>query len=75
MEGWRYTPLVSVDTEDAARRNEVSALERIAADHADLSGWDAYVTGPQGIVSAVRSLLLRQGLPAERCFAEFTRYF
>ena len=75
MEYWSYTPLLSLGDAESGGGDEVSALERLVDDRPDLQGHDVYVTGPQGVVDAARSLLLRRGLPPERFFAESMRSF
>ncbi len=77
LDNFTYVPLTSITgpSPSEGQWSELSALQRVIADHADLSGYDVYFAGPQGLVFTARRLFMDQGLPAERFFAETLKYF
>ncbi len=77
LDNFTYVPLTSITgpSPSEGQWSELSALQRVIADHADLSGYDVYFAGPQGLVFTARRLFMDQGLPAERFFGETLEYF
>ncbi len=76
LDNFTYIPLTSGEgcrTSERQRR-DLSGVQRVLADHPDLSGHDAYFAGPQGLVSVARRLFTANGLPAKRFFAELPPY-
>jgi CDP-4-dehydro-6-deoxyglucose reductase len=67
---FRYHPVLSApdaSSRDAGTRSGL-AHEIVLEDHPDLSGFDAYASGPPGMVEAVRAEFPRHGLPRDRLF-------
>ncbi|MDX1381137.1 MAG: CDP-6-deoxy-delta-3,4-glucoseen reductase [Xanthomonadales bacterium] len=42
--------------------------DAVLADHADLSGFDVYMSGPPAMIEAAKKAFARHGLPADRLF-------
>jgi len=75
--GFRYRPVLSgPPSADAApwpgRRGV--AHEAVLADHADLSGFDVYASGPPAMIEAIRSSFPGHGLPREQLFFDSFDY-
>ncbi|HVN42323.1 MAG TPA: 2Fe-2S iron-sulfur cluster-binding protein [Steroidobacteraceae bacterium] len=68
--GFRYTPVLSEGEPGAASAGMRGGLVHAAVleDHADLSGFDVYASGPPGLVDAVRETFRQHGLPADQLF-------
>ena len=69
---------ISGDETGAMTAAEVAmarAAARIRADHADLSGFDVYVNGPDTLFAEISAVLLAQGLPSERLFIDRVQRF
>jgi len=68
-----YTPVLSEPDPDwPGRRGLVH--EAVLADHADLSGFEAYVCGAPAMVEAAQRDFLAHGLPREAFFADVFSY-
>ncbi|MDX1380845.1 MAG: CDP-6-deoxy-delta-3,4-glucoseen reductase [Xanthomonadales bacterium] len=55
-----------VDSGEPAFRGFVH--DAVVADHADLSGFDVYMSGPPAMIEAAKKAFARHGLPADRLF-------
>lgn len=77
LDEFHYVPLSSLraGADGAPNWRELAAVERIVEDHPDLSGFDVYMTGPQGMVDFARRRFMAAGLPTERFFQEVLRTF
>jgi CDP-4-dehydro-6-deoxyglucose reductase len=79
LDNFRYSPLTSRVAEPNKTGgqpwDELAAVQRVTADHPDLSGHDVYIAGPQGVVSAAQRHFMARGLPDSRLFAETVKYF
>jgi CDP-4-dehydro-6-deoxyglucose reductase/ferredoxin-NAD(P)+ reductase (naphthalene dioxygenase ferredoxin-specific) len=68
---FRFVPVLS--THDAPSRHRTGLVgDAVAADHRDLSRFDAYLAGPPAMVAHARDLLLGRGLPPDRLFADLS---
>lgn len=76
LDEFRYIPLASQrEGDDGVVLDEPAAIDRVCADHPDLSGFDVYMTGPQAVVNYARRRFVDNGLPLERFFQEVLRSF
>ncbi len=76
LDDFVYQPLTSlIESGQEQRWSELTALERVVQDTPDLSAWDLYVVGSQGLVATARKRFTEAGLPPERFFAETLKYF
>jgi CDP-4-dehydro-6-deoxyglucose reductase len=69
----RYVPVIS-DIESA--RDERCGLvhEAVLEDHAELSGFDVYMSGPPALIDAGRRSFVQAGLPEERLYYDSFDY-
>jgi len=75
--GFSYRPVLSGPPADESapwpgRRGLVHAA--VLADHADLSGFDVYASGPPAMIEAIRAGFLRHGLPRDQLFFDSFDY-
>lgn len=73
--GFKFTPVLS-QANDADRWQGQSGYvhEVVAADYADLSGFDVYMAGPPQMIVAAQTQFLKQGLPREQLFSDSFEY-
>ena len=63
---FRYTPVLSMPSEDEAARHRTGLVhEAVLDDWPDLAGADVYACGPPALVDALRETLPARGLPAD----------
>ncbi|HEY9150549.1 MAG: 2Fe-2S iron-sulfur cluster-binding protein [Gammaproteobacteria bacterium] len=64
---------LSMETLDPVARGMVQAAAQVVAELPALEGHDVYVNGAETLLSPLRGLLLRHGLPASRLFVDRVR--
>src|SRR5262249_19007397 len=70
---FRFVPVIS-DSEAAAKTRRGFVHEAVLEDHADLSVFDVYMSGPPALIDAGRRTFVDAGLPEERLFYDSFDY-
>jgi len=70
---FRFVPVVSDEAEAGALRAGL-VHEVLLEDHADLSGFDVYMSGPPSMIDAGRRAFVQAGLPEDRLYYDSFDY-
>ena len=69
----RFVPVIS-DAESADGERPGFVHEAVLEDHADLSGFDVYMSGPPALIDAGRRSFVQAGLPEDRLYYDSFDY-
>jgi CDP-4-dehydro-6-deoxyglucose reductase len=72
--GFAYQPVLSSPPASDAGFRGGLVHEAVLADHADLSGFDVYASGPPAMIEAIRTSFTARGLPREQLYFDSFDY-
>ncbi len=72
--GFTYRPVLSAASTSAAGFRHGLVHERVLDEHADLSRYDVYASGPPAMIEAIRTDFVARGLPREQLFFDSFDY-
>jgi len=73
--GFRYTPVLSEPrTDDHWNGRRGWVHEAVVTDHADLSGFEVYASGPPAMIHALKNAVKARGLPEDHLYYDSFEY-